>query len=177
MRIHAQISRTCLSDIVLLAARYSVQHSRRLETSDALKYYSLLVTFLKGNYLEILKRYSYDVVYESESIQEEFVPTIELTYKPGVPPTDDVVVAWTRQIQELRFYGYDQITALSEESINLMYSSLWEEANRRSTDNLLAKLTLDRFKASFSAPTVRLLSNGKAIIWITLKRGEMIVQK
>ena len=102
--------------------------------------------------------------------------SLDLTYKAGNALTDDKVVRWTKQTQSLDFYGSDKITVLSE-GINLMFASLWNDATHRNSDNLLASLAIDHFNASFGAPTVRLLSSGKAIVWITVKRGEIVVVK
>ena len=150
---------------------------RNAETDSAtVSYFKLLLRFMSTDYLNILTRLGLNVVWSSEGVRES-VSTIDLTYKSGVSVTDEQVVAWTKQIQDLSLYGFDEITALSEEAINLMYSSLWHEASRRTTDNLLASLGLDTFSATFAAPIVRLLSNGKAIIWITTKRGEVLLPK
>ena len=161
----------------LPAARFNSYYSRCAETDNvAVNYFNLLIRFLKGTYLDILTRYSHHIVYVSGGIKD-FVPSLDLTYKAGNAPTDDQVVRWTKQIQSLDFYGFDEITALSEEGINLMFASLWNDATHRNSDNLLASLAIDHFNASFGAPTVRLLSSGKAIVWITVKRGEIVVVK
>ena len=128
------------------------------------------------NYLLILIQYLHHIVYVSGGIHD-FVPSVELSYKPGVPPTDEQIVIWTKQIQQLAFYDFDEITALSEEGINRLFASLWHVESRRQNDNLLTNLAIDRFKADFSAPTIRLMSNGKAMVWVTVKKGEIVVVK
>ncbi|KAJ3540782.1 hypothetical protein NM688_g6177 [Phlebia brevispora] len=158
-------------------ARFSSLHSKRPQTDSlSAHYFSLLVKFLQGNYFDILIRYSLHILYVSD-YHTESSQAIVPTYKPGVAPSDEETTLWTKQIQSLNFYGYDEITALSEESLNLVLQSSWIEECRRSTDNLLAYWGIDCFKASFLAPTIRLLSDGKAIIWITAKNGEVEVTK
>ena len=152
-------------------------HSKRVETDSVSTYhFGLLVKFLQGNYFDILTRYSHHIIYVSGD-RSEYVSTIRPAYKPGVAPSDEQITIWVNEIQRLNFYGYDEITSLSEESINLMFQLLWAKETRKSTDNLLAFWDIECFQAYFDAPIVRLLSNGKAIIWITAKSGEVEVVK
>ena len=139
-----------------------------------MKYFNLFIGFFIEYYLAILIRYSYYIIYVSGGIKE-FVPTIDLSYKPGIPPTDEQIALWTKQVHQLNFYGFDEIIALSEEGINLSFASLWYEASRRQTDNILFNGHYDRFTATFGAPVVRLTSSGKAVVWLTVKSGELVL--
>ena len=161
------------TELPRLAARFSTQYSSFAETdSTASRYFNLLVKFMTNSYLSILTRYSLDIVYSSEGINES-VSTIDLAYKSGITATDEAITSWTKEIERLEFYGFDEITALSEEAVNLMYSSLWYEASRRQPEDLLANWSSEKFTASFGAPSIRLLSNGKAVVWITVRRGDV----
>ena len=163
--------------ILISAARFSAYHSKCGETDHVgVKYFNLFIGFVIEYYLAILIRYSLYIIYVSGGIKE-FVPTIDLTYKPGIPPSDDQIALWTKQVHQLNFYGFDEIISLSEEGINLMFSSLWFDASHRQTDNLLFSSHFDRFTATFGAPVVRLTSSGKAIVWLTVKSGELVVVK
>ena len=71
-------------------------------------------------------------------------------------------------------HGFDHITAVSQASINAWFKSLWSVASssKSTADSLLSRFSYEQyFSSSFQAPTIRLLSNNKAIIWIHLQDG------
>lgn len=71
-------------------------------------------------------------------------------------------------------HGFDHISAVSQASINAWYKSLWSVASssKSTADSLLARFAYEQyFSTSFQAPTIRLLSDNKAIVWIHLQDG------
>ncbi|KAJ3536426.1 hypothetical protein NM688_g6839 [Phlebia brevispora] len=118
--------------------RSSASFSRRGENpkdSMEIHYFSVFEKFLKENYFGILAKYSFDIIYTSGDDRKENAGSGLPTYKPGVAPSEEAIIAWTKKIQEAKTYGYDEITAISEEFINVTYESLWGDGG---ADNLLA---------------------------------------
>jgi hypothetical protein len=74
-------------------------------------------------------------------------------------------------------FGYDQILAVSEESINQMFYRLWSKSTRKDFDVVLSKWSLDMFTASFESLKVRLLTNGKAVVWVNVQEGLLRVKR
>lgn len=71
-------------------------------------------------------------------------------------------------------HGFDHISAVSQASINAWFKSLWSVASssKSTADSLLSRFSYEQyFSTSFQAPTIRLLSDNKAIIWIHLQDG------
>ena len=69
--------------------------------------------------------------------------------------------------------GFDQVTVISQGSINSHFQQLWQ-ASQASDESSLSKWSYDQFfKATFKPIQVRLLSNERAIIWITLQEGSL----
>ena len=58
-----------------------------------------------------------------------------------------------------------------------MFSSLWSSVNRPRVDGFLFTLGLGHFMATFDHPIVRLMSSGKAIVWVRVKTGQVVVVK
>lgn len=80
------------------------------------------------------------------------------------------------RISKTNMHGYDQVLAVSEESINSLFYSLWTRSQHSEADASLAKWSMDIFTASFDAMRVRLLSNGNAIVWVTIHDGQLRVK-
>ena len=71
-------------------------------------------------------------------------------------------------------HGFDHISAVSQASLNAWFKSLWTASSisKSTTDSLLCRFTYEQyFSTSFQAPTIRLLSDNKVIIWIHLQDG------
>ena len=164
-----------LSHFCSIAARFSRNHSECGEAPRTRTFFNSFVDFLLQHYLEILGNHSLDIVYVGGA--DIPAPTTGLLYKPGVAPTDEQIMSWTEEIHQENFYDFDEIISLSEQGINSMFSSMWSEASRRGTDEFLFEARLDNFTGTFDHPTVRLMSSGRAIVWLTAKNGELVVKK
>lgn len=87
------------------------------------------------------------------------------------------IALWTERIEHTVMFGYDQILAVSEESINQMFYRLWSKSTRKDFDVVLSKWSLDMFTASFESLKVRLLTNGKAVVWVNVQEGLLRVKR
>ena len=158
----------------IIAVRYSANHSECGEGEDTRSSFDFFIGFLE-RYFQILAERSLDTIYIARTI--EHAPPTELAYKPGIPPTDEQITSWTKQVQEESFFGFDEIVSLSEHGINSMFSSLWSDTSRQRGDASLTEWHRENFSATFDSPVVRLMTNGKAIVWVIIKSGEMRVTK
>ena len=78
---------------------------------------------------------------------------------------------WTEISEKVEMYGFDQIMAISQEGIIADFLALWNTA-RTSKDASLVKWSYEEyFEATFKPMTLRLLSNGRAIVWVHLQEG------
>lgn len=87
------------------------------------------------------------------------------------------VSLWTGCVEQTVLYGYDQVLAISEESINQLFWSLWQRASKTESGGILSKWVQDLFSATFESIQVRLLSNGKVIVWVRVNEGELRVRR
>ena len=129
-----------------------------------------------NHYLSILTSYTFNIVYLSGGIRTTS-PTIDLAYKPGEYPTNDDITLWTKEIHRSNFYGFDEIISLSEVGINAMFASIWSRSRRRTTESSPSRSLLSYFVTTSDAPAVRFMSNGSAIVWITVNRAELMVTR
>jgi len=89
------------------------------------------------------------------------------------------VIEWREMITRCNMYGFDQVIAISQSTINAFFQSLWSGGqNQRHNDHALVKWRYEEFfNARFKPMTLRLLSNGRAIVWIHLEHGHLKVLK
>ncbi|CAL1696314.1 unnamed protein product [Somion occarium] len=175
----------------LNSARYASRFSsyKKVDTI-VVKYFEDIVKFLTVDYLDILVQYSVHIVQiglevflpggpepSSDSGNTTWSETDNEDDQPGRPHGE--VVVWTQRIESMHLFGFDQILALSQVSINSLFFSLHKKAQRwtEGFDECLAHWSLDSFSADFDAISVRLLSNGKAVIFISINAGELAVRK
>jgi hypothetical protein len=94
-------------------------------------------------------------------------------------------------IKEMTCYNFDQMITVSEETINRGYSSgslfsriswhsgifasIWTSAKKHTHHDVIYRYEVDTLKVTFQQPRIQLLSGGRAIVWITIGSGKMIV--
>jgi hypothetical protein len=85
------------------------------------------------------------------------------------------VMVWTERIQKMSLFGFDQVLAISEQSINEMFYSLWVKASKTCSGRLrsLYEYREQQFDATLGPLTVHLLSNGKAVIFVNIEEGAL----
>lgn len=83
------------------------------------------------------------------------------------------VMIWTERIQKMTLFGFDQVLAISEQSINEMFRTLWVQASKSCSGRLRALYQYSdcQFDATLGALTVHLLTNGKAVVFVTIEEG------
>ncbi|THH28534.1 hypothetical protein EUX98_g5660 [Antrodiella citrinella] len=78
---------------------------------------------------------------------------------------------WKEISEKVDMDGFDQIMAISQGGIIAHFLTLWNNS-RTSVEASLVKWAYDDyFEATFKPMTMRLLSNGRAIVWIHLQEG------
>ncbi|CCL98532.1 uncharacterized protein FIBRA_00531 [Fibroporia radiculosa] len=80
--------------------------------------------------------------------------------------------AWLERVTRCNMFGFDQISAISQSSINNVLAKHWFKGSLSRPS--FAQWDLDEFFSSAFAPlTVRLLSNDRAIFWVHMESGRL----
>ena len=83
-------------------------------------------------------------------------------------------------ITKLSLFGFDQITALSEEAVNAVFASLYREARVKGHIDYNRIYQWEKaklFTASFGGITAHFLSGNKVLIGITIDSGSIYTKK
>jgi hypothetical protein len=92
------------------------------------------------------------------------------TYDPEPTGGPDIEIL----IKEKITYGFDQMITITEETVNLIYRSLWATAKASTHVDVLYRWSIEKkFSATFEQPRIQLLSGGKALIWVTIGSGTL----
>ncbi|GJE96749.1 hypothetical protein PsYK624_129550 [Phanerochaete sordida] len=137
--------------------------------------------FISGEYLSILESGGYNLIFEHDrrwaAQGDEFEQAEDPTFAndstwSAADTVEDAsgkitkAAIWHNIIQQSDMYGYEQLTALSETAINQNFHSLAGQ------NDMLQEWTFeDFFSVTFKPPTVRLRSDGRALITFHLKDG------
>ena len=185
------------SDSMHAAARFSesfshFEHARSVGLFDGKR----LVRWFLDEYLRLLVQYSLDIIFASEgdaedsdqdnrrsvsslasiSTQESATNSLLAPHGTGFKGerAPAHVVRWIEQDDEMAKSGYDSVSTVSEHTLNAAYASLWKNASRDHLDEVLlhGAFETDEFHALFRPLKVRLLSNGKAVVWVYIDEGE-----
>ena len=135
---------------------------------------------MSSDYLDILIQYSLHIIPPGWSSKDPGTDTSGYASwtddsDSGVesPRDPSHVGIWTRMIENLHLFGFDQILALSHTSVCSHFHNLHRRANK----SVLLDWSLDQFSVEFNPITVQFLSNGKAVVFITITSGELPVEK
>lgn len=182
----------------LLAARPYHAHCKYtgFEEKDevAVGYCTRIVEFFSSTYLDVLETVELHVIYffdtrwpiasggtlivsgEDGDTDED---TDEAEWQLTGESTHTHVTEWRDMITRCDVHGFDQVIAISQSTINAFFQSLWSSGqNHRNSDHALVKWRHEEFfNARFKPMTLRLLSNGRAIVWIHLEHGHLKVLK
>lgn len=159
---------------------------------DATECVNAVVEFISGEYLSILENAQYNIVYqydvrwptmhglfdqaehhdEVESVFDDAEWTGTGFEESGGRMSSRSMV-WRDICQHSDMCGFDQITALSQTAVNGHFRSSWmEEKSSSATTGLLSQWEKpDCFKAVFKPLSIRLRSDGRAIIFVNLEEG------
>lgn len=133
-----------------------------------------MIKFFSIDYLDIISRYELHIVMNAPP-----KPELRNDYSEDWSSTDEEEIdrpkrqkghamLWTERIRGTFMFGYDQIISLSEESINTVLSK------RRQVACYWFHKSLANFNVS--ALSLRLLTNGKAIVYVEVD-GWMAIKK
>ncbi|KAI0335832.1 hypothetical protein GY45DRAFT_1239802 [Cubamyces sp. BRFM 1775] len=144
-------------------------------TSDealANEYCGAVITFFIEEYLQILHSARYHVIY-SHDVRWETVG------KPKPDAGDEAEGSWwtiglgegvsagsQETIQRTKMYGFDQVVAISQGSINLQFSAV-SHAILRTWD------FEQSFNATFRPLALHLLSDNRALLWVHMTSGKL----
>lgn len=162
----------------------------------AVGYCTRIVEFFSSTYLDILETVELHVIYffdtrwpiasggmltiseEDGDSEEEEIDEAEWQITGG-DNTGTRVIEWREMITRCNIHGFDQVIAISQSTINAFLQSLWSGGqNHRHSDHALVKWHYEEFfNARFKPITLRLLSNGRAIVWVHLEHGHLKVLK
>ncbi|GJE95840.1 hypothetical protein PsYK624_120300 [Phanerochaete sordida] len=159
-------------------ARYASAFSTPPPASEPkiLEYYNLLVKFLTVDYLDILLAYSYNIIYRLVIDKHPdviagsgFWKRVEHVGEYYSFRRHGQALIWIERVRDLALSGADQVLALTEDSVNRILRTRREALG---TSHLLSTWSKDSFKADFNPLTVRILSNGKVVVFVDIVHAE-----
>lgn len=140
------------------------------------EYRDLIISFFTHHYLGILHGAGYNVLYEHnarwENIKKqkfELSEDVEGSWW-SLEATDRGGASSRETIQRAKMHGFDQVIAISQESINIQFSA---QLASPSAVLLHSWAYEEFFSCHFKALSLSLLSNNRAIIWVHLTRGNL----
>ncbi|KAI0632190.1 hypothetical protein C8Q77DRAFT_1158854 [Trametes polyzona] len=141
-----------------------------------LEHHDIIVAFFADEYLEILHNAGYHVLYEHdarwESIKKLKFESHEDTEGSwwSLELGDSSGASSRETIQHAKMHGFDQVVAISQGSMNAQFAALWAS----SSAVLFHTWAYEQFfSATFKALSLQLLSNNKAIVWVSLTNGTL----
>ena len=130
--------------------------------------------FFSDEYLHILESTRYHIIYSRDARWEQsgaFSTTQEDAdgswWSLELPDTSGASSRET--IQHSKMYGFDQVTAISQGSLNSQFSTLCA-----TMQTLFNRWSYEEFfGATFKPMSLRLLSNNRAIVWVHIQAGHL----
>ncbi|KAM5533454.1 hypothetical protein V8D89_012892 [Ganoderma adspersum] len=123
----------------------------------------LIMDFFAEGYLHILESMRYHVIYSCDT-RWEFDGSwwsLEHPDKSGDRSRET--------IQRTKMFGFDQVVAISQDSLNAHFATLYTAAQ-----SILHRWNYDEFfSTTFRPLSVRFLSNSRAIVWVHLHSGHL----
>ncbi|KAI0712230.1 hypothetical protein C8Q76DRAFT_845437 [Earliella scabrosa] len=160
-------------------ARYhdAVSEFPGLEEEDefAIECWKLFITFFSEEYLAILESTRYHIIYSRDTRWEAMSKLTHTAQEDAdgswwsLELADTSGVSSRETIQRTKMFGFDQVVAISQGSINAQFSALF--ANIQSI--FYRWKYEDFFAASFKPMSIRLLSHNRAIVWVHLQGGHL----
>jgi len=134
------------------------------------------------DYFDILTGFGLHYIYTfDEKIEIDYKPIGESDSWSADSDDEEVrinretgsVMIWTERIQKMSLFGFDQVLAISEQSINQSFYSLWVKASKSCSGRLrsLYEYKDCQFDATLGPLTVHLLSSGKAVLFVNIEEG------
>lgn len=184
------ICKICPAYLSLVAARFCRHLSIFLCHEEiAVRYFNLIVDFFKTEYTQLLIVYNvYSIYYEDTRIpgrrhiadsdsDSDFGGKWEVV-KGETHTHTDVTVVWTETIEHITLSCFDQVLAISEESINALFKSWWLSAKSSHGHRLYGWSFEHSFHISaFRQSRVQLLSGNRAVIWFNIDSGHLLLDE
>ncbi|KAI0754908.1 hypothetical protein C8Q80DRAFT_1094717 [Daedaleopsis nitida] len=148
-----------------------------LEEDDefGIEYWKFVVAFFSEEYLTILESTRYHIIYSRDTRWEAMSKLTHTTHEDtdgswwSLELADTSGASSRETVQRTKMFGFDQVTAISQGSINAQFSALC--ANIQS---IFYRWKYEEFfAASFKPMTIRLLSNNRVIVWVHMQGGHL----
>ena len=152
--------------------------------------------FISGEYLNILENAQYHVIYFHDVRMPKLGGMFENDHHEDYDSVTDEAewarndvfdelggrissrtAAWREITQHSEMYGFDQITAISQSAVNSHFRAASRVTTQRDTRAIASGTLLSSwryeefFQGTFKPLTVRLRSDGRAIVFIHLQEG------
>jgi hypothetical protein len=169
-----------LSDQYLLGPRFAAAYSTIIIDESELVIFRKIVRFMTVDYFDILTGFNLHYIYHfDEKIETDYHGIGDSDSWSAESEDEEVrhvrergsVMVWTERIQKMTLFGFDQVLAISEQSINDMFRTLWVQASKCSGS--LSKYEQSGFNATLGPFAIHLLTNGKAVGFVTIERGTL----
>ncbi|EIW59592.1 uncharacterized protein TRAVEDRAFT_122355 [Trametes versicolor FP-101664 SS1] len=143
------------------------------ETDDiTLDYYDLIIAFFSEEYLQILYNAHYHILY-SHDTRWETIRKMRFDSQEDSDGSwwslelgDSSGVSSRETIQRTKMFGFDQVTAVSQGSLNAQFSATSYVAFHSWAFE-------SYFSASYKPFSLHLLSNNRALVWVHLANGNL----
>ncbi|KAI0367407.1 hypothetical protein BV20DRAFT_1089883 [Pilatotrama ljubarskyi] len=140
------------------------------DTANASVYWERLLEVMQYSYLTLLQHSDFGVLYSRDSVSER-VTSVDAPEAPehstGIWNHVELDEANRDELRGTHLGGFDQVIAMSQESLNAYMASLYEKAASILKEWRYAGF----FRASFKRPRIRLLSDNRAIVFVYIKGG------
>ncbi|CDO76097.1 hypothetical protein BN946_scf184649.g23 [Trametes cinnabarina] len=137
-------------------------------------YCNIIVDFFSDEYLQILRVARYHIIYSHHALVQT-VGSVEFTgeaegswgqIEVSDPGPHSGKVPSRDTIQHAKMYGFDQVVAISQDSINAQFSMLSHALFRTWSYS-------EAFSATFKPLSMQLLTGNRAIVWVHLASGQL----
>lgn len=160
--------------IIIKAARRAESFSSSLDSFESTSVERSVTSFISEKYLNILTKYSYNVVYSPPEVKPRamlkdggFWRRVDnITDYTAVRRHDESTI-WSDRSQHVSLSGTVQAFALSERSIESLLLSRWENEEQ------IQSWRQDDFQATFGPFRIQLLSNDNIILFVDIKAANI----
>ena len=159
---------------VITAARFASFFSSSFETTQASSLETEFLEWMRTSYLEILTKFSYNIVYSPEEDKPRALIRDGGFWRRVHNVTDFLAIRrysesaiWMDRSQHMSFSGVDQAFALSERSIEHLLRTKWEQHEE------YRHWETESFKARIGPLRIHLLSSNKVVVLVDIEDAEL----
>ncbi len=149
---------------------------------EAVRYRDGLIQFILTEYLQILDKAQYNMIYgtvtsDPRAGSPDLVKNDD-SMEEGESDDETDLETWKEAADKGDIQPFDQIIAITQSAINLYFQALWEDTTESKSGSLIRTWEYQEyFRSSFSPVSLRLLSNGNAVVWIQIAEGSLKLLK